>query len=504
MEPTPQQIQELRTKFLQKLEQQTPESGGVHPADLAKIKNGDAWLRRFLQHNDCDMKETLDMLWESVDWRNRVGANDITENTINRNFLDGGVLFVRGKDKDGKPLLILKVKKHSKNHGDSEGLRKYVIYWFERLERLTKGDQVTLFFDMADAGLSNLDMELIKYLIGMFKTNYPYFLNFILVFEMPWVMNAAFKIIKSMLPAKGVERLRIVTKQTLKEYVDPENALKCWGGKDEYEFVFESEQLAPPKSGRGDDSRKKVTFAENSHNDMIGDARNDMKATDSMYSGSNLVSITPNDFLNFVNNGSSLTGTITLTNTSDGSISYKIKTTTPDKFRVRPSTGALSAGSTVTITIILQHGYQIPTYSRDRFMVMCLPIESSSMDPQELSDLWKQCNGKNVEQHPLRCNLGAGSWTLDSPARVGSALMASSSTDIDRQLANIAKSVNELKEAQDKFRGELKWTTWLQWLSIIFIMVLASLAYIWDKNFIQEDVCYPHHHHHGESFADMV
>ncbi|XP_046390062.1 motile sperm domain-containing protein 2-like [Ischnura elegans] len=501
MEPTAQQIQELRTKFLQKLEQQTPESGGVHPADLAKIKNGDAWLRRFLTHNDCDMKETLDMLWESVDWRNRVGANEITESSINRNFLEGGVLFVRSKDKDGKPLLILKVKKHSKNHGDAEGLRKYVIYWFERLERLTKGDQVTLFFDMADAGLSNLDMDLIKYLIGMFKTNYPYFLNFILVFEMPWVMNAAFKIIKSMLPAKGVERLRVVNKSNLKEYVDPENALKCWGGKDDYEFVFESEQLPPPKSGRGDDTRKKVTFAENSHSDMSGDARNDMKASDSMYSGSNLVSISPSDFLNFVNDGSNLMGTITLTNISDGCISYKIKTTTPDKFRVRPSTGTLTAGSTVNITIILQHGYPIPAYSRDRFLVMCLPIESSSLDSQELSELWKQCNGKNVEQHPLRCNLGSGSWPADSPARSGSSTMASSSADVDKQLANILRGVNELKEAQKRMHGELKWTKRLQWFSVIFIVVLASLAYYWEKNTVPDDVCYPHR---GVNYDEMV
>ncbi|KAG8228141.1 hypothetical protein J437_LFUL002796 [Ladona fulva] len=412
MEPTPQQIQELRNKFLQKLDQQTPESGGVHPNDLAKIKNGDAWLKRFLMHNDCEMKESLDMLWEAVDWRNKVGANDITESTINRGFLEGGVLFVRGKDKDGKPLLILKVKKHTKSHGDPEGLKKYVIYWFERLERLTKGDQITLFFDMADAGLSNLDMELIKYLIGMFKTNYPYFLNFILVFEMPWVMNAAFKIIKSMLPAKGVERLRVVTKSSLKEYVDADNALKCWGGRDDYEFVFESEQIAPVKS-RGEEARKKVTFAENSH-DPGGDSRIESKSSDSGYSGTTLGSISPNDFLHFVNDGNTLSGNITLTNVSDGSISFKVtelkesqdkfhkeirrtrrllwgkvKTTTPDKFRVRPSTGILTAGASVTISIILQHGYQIPAYSRDKFLVMCLPIESSSMDTQEIAELWK-------------------------------------------------------------------------------------------------------------------
>lgn len=42
---------------------------------------------------------------------------------------------------------------------------------------------------MADTGMSNMDMDFIKYLIGLFKMYYPDFLNYILVFEMPWILN---------------------------------------------------------------------------------------------------------------------------------------------------------------------------------------------------------------------------------------------------------------------------------------------------------------------------
>jgi len=42
---------------------------------------------------------------------------------------------------------------------------------------------------MADTGMANMDMEFIKYLIGLFKMYYPDFLNYILVFEMPWILN---------------------------------------------------------------------------------------------------------------------------------------------------------------------------------------------------------------------------------------------------------------------------------------------------------------------------
>jgi len=91
---------------------------------------------------------------------------------------------------------------------------------------------------MSESGLSNLDMEFIKYLIGLFKTYYPNFLNYIIIFEMPWVLNAAFKIIKSWLPAKAIPKIKNVNKSTLKDYVDPNDILVCWGGNNDYIFQF--------------------------------------------------------------------------------------------------------------------------------------------------------------------------------------------------------------------------------------------------------------------------
>jgi len=113
----------------------------------------------------------------------------------------------------------------------------YLLYFREE-----NGNQISLFFDMVDAGLSNMDMELIKYLIGLFKSYYPNFLNYIIVLEMPWVLNAAFKIIKSWLPAKAIPKIKFVNKTTLKDYVNPNDALKCWGGNNDYIFKFISEE----------------------------------------------------------------------------------------------------------------------------------------------------------------------------------------------------------------------------------------------------------------------
>ena len=51
------------------------------------------------------------------------------------------------------------------------------------------GESATLVFDLDGCGLKNMDMEFIQYMIGIFRDYSPFSLNYILVYEMPWVLN---------------------------------------------------------------------------------------------------------------------------------------------------------------------------------------------------------------------------------------------------------------------------------------------------------------------------
>lgn len=105
-----------------------------------------------------------------------------------------------------------------------------------------------------------MDMELTKYFIHLFKDYYPNFLNYIIILEMPWVLNAAFKIIKSWLPAKAIPKIKFVNKTTLKEYVNHDDILKCWGGTCDYTFTFVPEVRAGVTAINGQVENKKVHF----------------------------------------------------------------------------------------------------------------------------------------------------------------------------------------------------------------------------------------------------
>lgn len=64
-----------------------------------------------------------------------------------------------------------------------------------------------------------------------------------------------------MLPANAVEILKLVDSKSLKEYIDEDNMLKCWGGKDDYVYSFELENFAEAKSAIPPPiTNKKVNF----------------------------------------------------------------------------------------------------------------------------------------------------------------------------------------------------------------------------------------------------
>ncbi|KAL1130852.1 hypothetical protein AAG570_012093 [Ranatra chinensis] len=357
-----------------------------HPKDISRVNNTNDWLRRFLIHHDLDIKDALSMLWDTCEWRKTNKVNEINEQNVNIEYLSEGSLFVHGRDKDGKSLFIFKCKKHVKGQKDFEELKKCVIYWFERVERQDKGNQITIFFDMADTGLANMDMEYTKYLINLCKLYYPHFLNYIIIFEMPWVLNAAFKIIKSWLPSKAVQKIKFVNRVSLKDYVEADQALKCWGGTDDYEFSFQPEPAL--SDGKVEENKKKVHFADGSPlSDNSPSSFGDSKQEEPCKSSK--VKISPVDAIVFAQEGIEVLGNLSITNTSDSFISYKVKTTSPEKFRVRPSCGILAQGHTVNINVVVQPGYTGSNILRDKFLIMTFVIDHEGYSTNELNDLWK-------------------------------------------------------------------------------------------------------------------
>lgn len=134
------------------------------------------------------------MMIITLKWRMEFGAGLITEGDLYSFNAGEGLpvhcsLFSHNRDKDGKKLLIFCVVKHFKGMQKMEDMKKFFVYFLGRLSWKERGEQIRVMFDCKEAGLKNMDMEFVQFLIGCMEDYYPDPLNYILVFEMPWVLN---------------------------------------------------------------------------------------------------------------------------------------------------------------------------------------------------------------------------------------------------------------------------------------------------------------------------
>lgn len=91
-----------------------------------------------------------------------------------------------------------------------------------------------------------------------------------------------------------------------------------------------------------------------------------------------LVRLEPEKELKFFkrDGATSPSASLTLTNTSGAGVAYKVKTTVPKSYLVRPSGGHLPAGETAEVQIILQPSGEAPA-STHRFLVQATASEEN-------------------------------------------------------------------------------------------------------------------------------
>jgi len=409
--PNEDQMAQMRQTFQDHIAENG--SDKFEAEDVHRVMTDDNYLGRFFKHVYDEPGDQIElstnMIVNSLQWRKSMDVKGMTCETVKDSIKSRGNLYVHNVDCDGKSLLVFAVKNHKRGEELMDDMKRFFLYYLERLDRSTGGDKMTLVFDCAGCGLKNMDMELIQYMIGVYKDYYPDVLNYILVFEMPWVLNAAWKVIKSWLPAAAVKKIKFLTKSNLSEFVKPDQALVAWGGTDDWEYSFEEEPprmsnterpnslpLSTPNENHVDaasevDSRqspgaaaasKAVRF--DSANESFDSAANDTsfasgdksknRASSTVTSSAgfsdaqspgasfnagpivrDILSLNPSSEVLFEVNAAtnSLVAKVKITNTSAKIVVFKIKTTSPDKYRVRPSLSHIRAGETADVEIHL-------------------------------------------------------------------------------------------------------------------------------------------------------
>lgn len=212
-------ISELRARFLS---QSTTNQDQYDEKDIDNIRNNDVILRRFLQAKNANVDEALKMMITAMKWRKTLGVNNLNEETFPREYYQMGCIFSYGHDLGGATSIIFRIKANKKFADWTELLKKYIVFLIEKENtRFEKNENngICIVFDCNGAGITNVDLDLLSFIVSTLRDYYPMLLKSVVVNELPWILQYLFKLVQSWLPKEQQQVLHLVSQKDLNQYI---------------------------------------------------------------------------------------------------------------------------------------------------------------------------------------------------------------------------------------------------------------------------------------------
>ncbi|KND90782.1 CRAL-TRIO domain-containing protein C3H8.02 [Tolypocladium ophioglossoides CBS 100239] len=251
-------------QFHKTLASQSPESIRQTIWSTVKHDHPDALVLRFLRARKWDVEKALVMLVSAMHWRHsdmnvdadimkngeagavydeKNGAPDAKKLAIDYMAqYRMGKSFLHGKDKEGRPICVVRVRLHKPGAQSAESLERYTVFIIEtaRLVLEPPVETANIIFDMTGFSLANMDYHPVKFMIQCFEANYPESLGAILVHNAPWVFQGIWRIIRGWLDPVVAAKVHFTNYRTgLEEFIAPDQIIKELEGDEDWEYKYE-------------------------------------------------------------------------------------------------------------------------------------------------------------------------------------------------------------------------------------------------------------------------
>lgn len=216
-----------------------------HSFDIERLEKDNEWVKAFYRHSMEEVDTTICLIDEVLTWRKNTEINNLIipgKLAVNEEMFKKGMIFVRNEDINCIPMMHFVVKNHRKDACSQAELFRFISYFFEKAYKFNAEDPIVLVFDMSDAGYANLDMDMIKFVVTCLKTYYPSLIDYMIIYQMPFIFNAAWKVIKNWLPSEAVKLIKFCDKKNIKDYIQESQLFVHMGGTDDFKYVYDQKE----------------------------------------------------------------------------------------------------------------------------------------------------------------------------------------------------------------------------------------------------------------------
>lgn len=198
-----------------------PES--FYKFDVDLILSDDWAVSRFLLRCRSQPERAVDLMEAASKFRQEFKMGETCLSDFPAEMHQVGGIFQYAPDRVGNTTLWMRARHHRRCSEMNYILKQFILCVMEQCDKASKGRGVTVIFDLSDCGLKNADPTFLFWLLNSFRNYCPKGLSYIIVYNLPWVLNATCSIALSWLSSTNRKRLRFIEGEQIFKFVAAEN-----------------------------------------------------------------------------------------------------------------------------------------------------------------------------------------------------------------------------------------------------------------------------------------
>lgn len=140
-----------------------------------------------------------------------------------------------------------------------------------------------------------------------------------------------------------------------------------------------------------------------------------------------------------------------MTNLTDSKVHFKLKTTAPKKYYVRPNAGVMDPKETITADITLQAN-SIDLEDKHKFMIQYIIEPEDSILTTE--QLWETTDQNSILKHKLKCVFNNEATTAAADTVTDSSTLKNEVLSTIDELKNLSEQIRHMREEESTLRKE--------------------------------------------------
>jgi hypothetical protein len=228
-EPRGSVVQQVRDLFLEREFKAHPEE--YYLEDVKLVEQMDFLVQRYVIMQRKDVEASVKMLSSMLKWRKEKKLYDLRMNHFPQELTLVGGAFLYEPDKYGNRTLYLRASLCKNCAELKSSLRDFLTFLMFKLDDPKDGATYSVIMDLTNTTLTNYDIDLLTHVVALLKDYFPVNMDYFLAINFPWILSAAWSLIKRLIPAEKRDAVQFISSDKIFDFVSEENCPDFLGGK---------------------------------------------------------------------------------------------------------------------------------------------------------------------------------------------------------------------------------------------------------------------------------